>query len=108
MKMKSLMVAAAMTVLYKVQFWFLEGIAGMETTRIRYVKGLKDTEKRLQVEFRYLINGVKKSCLETGWMSSFDSLLAPTGLASARKALMAEGRSSSQRFMGLESIKHPT
>ncbi|KAE8729405.1 Tubulin/FtsZ family protein isoform 1 [Hibiscus syriacus] len=41
------------------------------------------------------------------WMdcSSFDSLLAPSGLASARKALMAEGRrSSSQRFMRLGSM----
>ncbi|XP_039065223.1 uncharacterized protein LOC120210590 [Hibiscus syriacus] len=45
------------------------------------------------------------------WMdcSSFDSLLAPTGLASARKALMTEGRrSSSQRLMRMGSIKHPT
>ncbi|KAK8478828.1 hypothetical protein V6N13_145193 [Hibiscus sabdariffa] len=45
------------------------------------------------------------------WMdySSFDSLLAPSGLASARKALMAEGRrSSSQRLMRIGSIKHPT
>ncbi|KAK8550791.1 hypothetical protein V6N13_119299 [Hibiscus sabdariffa] len=40
------------------------------------------------------------------WMdySSFDSLLAPTGLASARKALMAEGRSSSQRLMRIGSM----
>lgn len=41
------------------------------------------------------------------WMdySSFDSLLAPTGLASARKALMTEGRrSSSQRLMRIQSM----
>ncbi|KAK8641354.1 hypothetical protein V6N13_010765 [Hibiscus sabdariffa] len=40
------------------------------------------------------------------WMdySSFDSLLAPTGLTSARKALMAEGRSSSQRLMRIGSL----
>ncbi|KAE8682449.1 Tubulin/FtsZ family protein isoform 1 [Hibiscus syriacus] len=52
-----------------------------------------------------------KEDLLTDWMdySSFDSLLAPSGLASALKALIAEGRRrSSQRSMRIRSIKHLT
>ncbi|KAE8700214.1 Tubulin/FtsZ family protein isoform 1 [Hibiscus syriacus] len=48
-----------------------------------------------------------KEDLLKDWMdfSSFDSLLAPTGLASARKTLMAEGRRrSSQRLMRIGSM----
>ncbi|XVE79260.1 hypothetical protein DITRI_Ditri14bG0043500 [Diplodiscus trichospermus] len=40
------------------------------------------------------------------WMdySSFDSLLAPNGLASARKALMAEGRRTGSQRLRIESM----